>query len=93
MHPMTTASPLPIRRAISDDRLLDLARTRRQLTDTALVATGGDHLSALSEDPTDRELWHAVIRRQDGSRLQVHLDRRLGTVVVQDVFDNAFRAA
>ncbi len=90
---MTTASPLPIRRAISDDRLLDAARTRRQLTDTALVATGGGELSDLSEDHLDRELWHAVIRRQDGRRVQVHLDRRLGTVVVQDVFDDVTRAA
>jgi hypothetical protein len=90
---MTTATPLPLRRAISDDRLLDSARTRRQLTDTALVATGGGHLSALTEDAHDRELWHALIRRQDGRRLQVHLDRRLGTVVVQDVFDGATRAA
>ncbi len=90
---MTTASPLPIRRAVSDDRLLDSARTRRQLTDTALVATGGGDLSALTEDATDRELWHALIRRQDGSKVQVHLDRRLGTVVVQDVFGDVSRAA
>jgi hypothetical protein len=93
MHPMTNASPLPFRRAVSDDRLLDTARTRRQLTDTALVATGGGDLSALTEDATDRELWHAFIRRQDGRQVQVHLDRRLGTVVVQHRFDETSRAA
>jgi hypothetical protein len=90
---MTTATPLPLRRAVSDDRLLDAARTRRQLTDTALIATGGGDLSDLHEDTTDRELWHARIRRQDGRDVQVHLDRRLGTVVVQDTFDAARRAA
>ncbi len=89
---MTTASPLPTRRAISDDRLLDAARTHRQLTDTALIAAGGGDLSSLSEDPLDRELWHAVIRRHDGRRLQVRLDRRLGTVVLQDDFDGVRRA-
>lgn len=93
MHCMTTLAPLPIRHAIADDRLLDAARTRRLLTDTALVATGGGELSDLREDDVDRELWHAQIRRQDGRQVQVHLDRRLGTVVVQDTFDAASRAA
>lgn len=82
---MTTTTPLPIRRAIADDRLLDAARTRRQLTDTALVATGGGELRTLNEDATDRELWHARVRRPNHSGdVLVHLDRRLGTVVVQD---------
>jgi hypothetical protein len=31
--------------------------------------------------------------RQDGRHVQVHLDRRLGTVVVQDIRDGAERAA
>jgi hypothetical protein len=82
-----------MRRAIADDRLLDTARTRRQLTDTALIATGGGVLSDLAEDTADRELWRAHIRRQDGRHVQVHLDRRLGTVVVQDIRDGAERAA
>jgi hypothetical protein len=86
---MSTSTPLPMRRAIADDRLLDTARTRRQLTDTALIATGGGALSELREDPVDRELWHAHIRRQDGRQVEVRLDRRLGTVVVQDGFGGA----
>ncbi len=91
---MTTTTPLPIRRAIADDRLLDAARTRRQLTDTALVATGGGDLRTLHEDAVDRELWHACIRRPDGGgELLVHLDRRLGTVVVQDLAGGVSRAA
>jgi len=91
----TTPRPesLPIRVAATDDRLLDAARTRRQLTDTALLATGGGVLSELTEDIDDREVWHAQIQRQDGRSVQVHLDRRLGTIVVQDVFDGASRAA
>ncbi|MCW3016886.1 MAG: hypothetical protein JWO02_3978 [Solirubrobacterales bacterium] len=90
---MSTSTPRVIRRAIADDRLLDTARTRRQLTDTALIATGGGVLSELSEDTVDRELWRARIRRQDGRDVQVHLDRRLGTVVVQDLRGGATRAA
>lgn len=90
---MSISTPLPIRRAIADDRLLDAARTRRQLTDTALIATGGGALRELREDPADRELWHAHIRRQDGRKVQVRLDRRLGTVVVRDDSSGATSAA
>lgn len=94
MRPTTPfPEPLAIRRAAVDDRLLDASRTRRQLTDTALLATGGGTVTELTEDAYDRELWHAQIQRQDGRRVQVHLDRRLGTIVVQDVFDGASRAA
>ncbi len=81
---MSTMTPTPVRRAIADDRLLDLARTRRQLTDTALNATGGGTISELLEDTTDRELWHASVRRQDGGQVRVRMDRRLGTVVIAD---------
>lgn len=90
---MTTTTPLPIRRAIADDRLLDAARTRRQLTDTALVATGGGELRTLNEDATDRELWHARVHRPSGGDVLVHLDRRLGTVVVQDITGRVAHAA
>ena len=61
---MSTTTPRPIRRAIADDRLLDLARARRQLTDTALTATGGGDLTSLHEDHSGQELWHARVRRQ-----------------------------
>lgn len=81
---MTTSTPTPVRRTLTDDRLLDAARTRRQLTDTALSATDGESVSDLREDLLDRELWHATVRHADGSRAQVRLDRRLGTVVVHD---------
>ena len=82
---MSTTTPLAIRHEIADDRLLDAARTRRQLTDTALIATGGGALTDLREDVRDHELWHACIRRQDGVDVQVRLDRWLGTVVIQDI--------
>ncbi len=89
---MTTLIPLPIGRAIADDRLLDAARTRRQLTDTALIATGGGEVSELHEDPVHRERWHAQVRHLDGHLVQVHLDRRLGTVLVQDDVGAAWAA-
>lgn len=90
---MSTLTPLSIRHAIADDRLLDAARTRRQLTDTALVATGGGALTDLREDARDHELWHARIRRQDGLDVHVRLDRRLGTVVIQDTGGRSFSRA
>lgn len=81
---MTTTIPMPIHHTIADDRLLDAARTRRQLTDTALSATDAECVTDLHEDHADRELWHATVRHADGSSGQVRLDRRLGTVVVHD---------
>jgi hypothetical protein len=90
---MTTSTPTPIRRAIADDRLLDAARTRRQLTDTALNATDGESVSDLHEDGIDRELWHAIVRHADGRQARVRLDRRLGTVVVHDARLGTMRAA
>lgn len=90
---MSTSTPTAIRRATADDQLLDAARTRRQLTDTALSATGGVAVSDLHEDSTDRELWHAIVRHADGRRARVRLDRRLGTVVVHDTRLGTTRAA
>lgn len=90
---MTTMTPAPVRRAIADDRLLDAARTRRQLTDTALSATDAATVSELHEDTHDRELWHATVRHADGRRAHVRLDRRLGTVVVHDAVLGTGRAA
>ncbi|WP_354699161.1 hypothetical protein DSM112329_04869 [Paraconexibacter sp. AEG42_29] len=81
---MTTITPTPIHHTVTDDRLLDAARSRRQLTDTALSATDAESVTELYEDHIDRELWHAVVRHADGSRMHVRLDRRLGTVVVHD---------
>lgn len=79
---MSTSTPMPVRRAITDDRLLEAARTRRQLTDTALTATGGGVLLDLGEDRVTRGVWHAYVRRSDGCDVQVRLDRELGTVVI-----------
>ncbi|MCW3038891.1 MAG: hypothetical protein JWM31_796 [Solirubrobacterales bacterium] len=90
---MTTLTPAPVRRAIADDRLLDTARTHRQLTDTALRATDGERVTELHEDPVDRELWHAVVGHADGRSAAVRLDRRLGTVVVHELRTKATRAA
>jgi sorbitol-specific phosphotransferase system component IIBC len=90
---MSTCTPTPIRRAIVDDQLLDAARTRRQLTDTALSATGGEAVSDLREDEVDRELWHAVVHFAGGDRIAVRMDRRLGTVVVHEAPTGAFRVA
>lgn len=90
---MTTATPTPIHRAIADDRLLDAARTRRQLTDTALSATDAETVTDLHEDGIDRELWHAIVRHADGRQAAVRLDRRLGTVVVHDARLGTTRAA
>lgn len=90
---MTTSTPTPIHRAIADDRLLDAARSRRQLTDTALSATGGESVHDLRADGIDRELWHAHVRHANGTVAEVRLDRRLGTVVVHDARMGSFRAA
>ena len=91
---MSTCTPTPVRRAIADDQLLDAARTRRQLTDTALSATGGESVSDLHEDGIDRELWHAVVHYPGGDRARVRMDRRLGTIVVHEsARPGAFRVA
>ncbi|UTI65098.1 hypothetical protein NBH00_02545 [Paraconexibacter antarcticus] len=90
---MSSITPTPIRRAIADDQLLDAARTRRQLTDTALSATGAEAVTDLREDTHDRELWHAIVRHAGGERLAVRMDRRLGTVVVHDERLGTARAA
>ncbi len=90
---MSVSTPAPIRRAIADDRLLEAARTRRRLLDTALSATGGESVRELREDDTDPRVWHAVVHHAGGHRVQVRLDTRLGTVVVREGSTGDMRAA
>ena len=59
---------------------LQTARTRRMLEDTAIVAASGGVLLELVPDVVDEDVFHAQVRRGDGTPLTVRLDRRLGAV-------------
>lgn len=74
------------------DHRIELARTRRMIEDTAIVAVPGAVVEHLAADAGSHRHWTAELRTADGRRLRLRLDQLQHTVEIAPALAEA-RAA